>query len=145
MRATLYFPLIDTFCLPLSYFNHIFLLLKKLLYKSHTDISMGIGFLGLVFSGCLEHWRHREKYRKENFQTEFVIAGGGFLSYWNHQQIKFEEERRFGLYKQICNYQTREMNTFENFPCDFFNCKISLCSLSRGYESKKIIKSVDQH
>ena len=34
---------------------------------------------------------------KENFQTGFVVAGGGFLSYWNHQLIKFEEEKRFGL------------------------------------------------
>ena len=34
---------------------------------------------------------------EENFQTGFVVAGGGFLSYWNHQLIKFEEEKRFGL------------------------------------------------
>ena len=34
---------------------------------------------------------------KENFQTGFVIAGGGFLFYWNHQLIKFEEEKIFGL------------------------------------------------
>ena len=39
---------------------------------------------------------------------------GGFLSYWNPHIIKFEEEKR-------------EMNTFENFPCEFFPCKISLC------------------
>ena len=37
----------------------------------------------------------KEKFRKEKFQTEFVVAGGGFLSYWNHQLIKFEEEKRF--------------------------------------------------
>ena len=32
----------------------------------------------------------KEKFRKENFQTGFVVAGGGFFSYWNHQLIKFE-------------------------------------------------------
>ena len=31
------------------------------------------------------------------FQTGFVVAEGGFLSYWNYQLIKFEEENRFGL------------------------------------------------
>ena len=39
----------------------------------------------------------KEKFRKENFQTGFAVAGGGFLSYWNHQLIKFDEEKRFGL------------------------------------------------
>ena len=43
---------------------------------------------------------------KENFQTVFMVAGGGFLSYWNHQLINFEERRDNG-----------EINTFENFPC----------------------------
>ena len=28
---------------------------------------------------------------RDNLQTGFVIAGGGFLSYCNHQIIKFEE------------------------------------------------------
>ena len=45
--------------------------------------------------------RHRDilqgKVLQENFQTGFVVAGGEFLSYWNHQLIKFEEEKRFGL------------------------------------------------
>ena len=27
----------------------------------------------------------------------FVVAGGGFISYWKYQLIKFEEEKRFGL------------------------------------------------
>ena len=31
------------------------------------------------------------------FQTGFVVAGCGFFSYWKHQLIKFEEEKRFGL------------------------------------------------
>ena len=62
----------------------------------------------------------KEKFRKENFQTGFVVAGGGFLSYWNHQQIKFEEEKRFGLLKQFCYYEKGEIHTLENFPCDFF-------------------------
>ena len=39
----------------------------------------------------------KEKFRKENFQTGFVFAGCGILSYWNHQIIKFEEEKIFGL------------------------------------------------
>ena len=38
-----------------------------------------------------------ERFSKENFQTGFVVAGGEFLYYWNHQLIKFEEEKRFGL------------------------------------------------
>ena len=33
---------------------------------------------------------------KENFQTRFVVAGGGFQSCWNNQLIKVEE-KRFGL------------------------------------------------
>ena len=37
------------------------------------------------------------KFRKENLQTVFVVAGGGFLSYWNHQLIKFEEEKIKGF------------------------------------------------
>ena len=49
-----------------------------------------------------------------------MVAGGGFHSNWNHQLIKFEEQKRFGIYKQFCNYEKREINTFENFPCDFF-------------------------
>ena len=68
----------------------------------------------------------KEKFRKENFQTGFVVAGGGFLSYWNYQLIKFEEENRFGLFKNNYVIMKRETNTFENFPCEFFPCKISL-------------------
>jgi hypothetical protein len=33
----------------------------------------------------------------ENFLNGFVVAGVGFLSYWNYQQSKFEEEKKFGL------------------------------------------------
>ena len=40
---------------------------------------------------------HKEKFSKKNFQTGFVVAGGGFISYWSHQQIKFKDEKRFGL------------------------------------------------
>ena len=36
-------------------------------------------------------------YCKVDFQTGFVVAVGGFLSVWNHQLIKFEEEKIFGL------------------------------------------------
>ena len=39
------------------------------------------------------------------FQTEFVVARGEFLSYCNRQLIKFEEDKRFGLYKQFCNIE----------------------------------------
>ena len=39
----------------------------------------------------------KEKFPKENFQTGFLVVGGGFPSYCNHQLIKFEEEKRFGL------------------------------------------------
>ena len=35
------------------------------------------------------------KFRKENFQAGFVVAGGGFPSYCNHQLFNFEEEKRF--------------------------------------------------
>ena len=61
----------------------------------------------------------------ENFQTGFVVVGGGFLFYCIYQLIKFEEEKRFGLWKQFCNYEKR--NIFENFPWEFFPCKMSLC------------------
>ena len=30
------------------------------------------------------------------FQIEFVVAKSGFLSYYNHQPIRFEEDKRFG-------------------------------------------------
>ena len=29
-----------------------------------------------------------------------MIAGGGFLHYWNYKLIKFEEKKRFGLKKK---------------------------------------------
>ena len=32
-----------------------------------------------------------------NFETGLVVAGGGFLSHWNYQLIKFEEEKIFRL------------------------------------------------
>ena len=57
----------------------------------------------------------KEKFRKENFQIGFVVnrERGWFLSYWNQQLIKFEEKKRFGLSKQFCLYEKREVNTFE--------------------------------
>ena len=39
----------------------------------------------------------KEKFCKENFQNGFMVAGGGFLSYLNHQLINFKEEKRIGL------------------------------------------------
>ena len=56
---------------------------------------------------------------KENFQSGFVVAGGGFIFYWNHQLIKIEEEKRFGLQKQFCYYEKREINTFGNFSLQY--------------------------
>ena len=56
----------------------------------------------------------KEKFRKKKFQNGFVVAGGGFNSYWNYQLIKFEEEKIFGLQKQFWNYDKREINTYKN-------------------------------
>ena len=39
----------------------------------------------------------QDKFRKENFKTGFVVAGGRFLCYWNLKLMKFEEEKRLGL------------------------------------------------
>ena len=64
----------------------------------------------------------KEKFRNKNFQTEFVVAGGGFLSYRNHQLIKFKDEKRYRLLKQFCYYEKREISTFKKFPCEFFHC-----------------------
>jgi hypothetical protein len=44
-----------------------------------------------------------------------VFAGGGFLSCWNHQLIKFEEEKGSDFKKQFFNYEKRELNTPENY------------------------------
>jgi hypothetical protein len=41
-----------------------------------------------------------------------VVAGGGFLSYWNHQLIKYEEKKRFGE-KILARY-----------PCSLYTSKI---------------------
>ena len=40
----------------------------------------------------------RKSSARKNFQTGFVVPGGGFLSYWNNQLIKFKEEKRFGKF-----------------------------------------------
>ena len=52
----------------------------------------------------------RKSFTRKILKLYLWLPRGGFLSYWNYQLIKFEEEKRFGL-----------INTFENFPC-----KISL-------------------
>ena len=54
-------------------------------YASIVNAQFGISIIGTGTSF------------KENFQTGFVVSGGGFLSYWNHQLNKFEEEKRFGI------------------------------------------------
>ena len=46
--------------------------------KGHRDILQR-----KVSQGKFSNWIRRRR--------------GGFLSYWNHQPIKFEEEKRFGL------------------------------------------------
>ena len=61
----------------------------------NNDWLKGSGVRLSVFSGTGTYCK--EKSLQENFQTGFVVAGGGFLSYWNHQLIKFEEEKIFGL------------------------------------------------
>ena len=53
-----------------------------------------------------------------------MVAGGGFLSYCNHQPIKFEEDKRFRLSEQFCNYKKWEIKKLKKFPCE-----ISLCPL----------------
>ena len=45
----------------------------------------------------------RKIFRKEKFQTGFVVARGGFFSYWHYQLIKLEEEKRFGLKNNFVN------------------------------------------
>ena len=65
---------------------------------------------------------------KLNFGTGFVIAWSICLSYCNHQLKKFEEDKRFGLYKQLYNYEKRDINTSKKFPCQAFPINIiSLC------------------
>ena len=61
----------------------------------NNDWLQGSGVRLSVFSGTGTSCK--EKFRKKNFQTGFMVAGGGFLSYWNHQLTKFEEEKIFGL------------------------------------------------
>ena len=39
----------------------------------------------------------QRKVSQGKFSNWIRFPGGGFLSYWNHQLIKFEEEKRFGL------------------------------------------------
>ena len=47
-------------------------------------------------SECAPHYHLAMKNFQENIQTGFVVAGGGFLSFWNHQLIMFEE-KIFGI------------------------------------------------
>ena len=76
--------------------------------------------------------RHRDIFQRQlankNFQTGFVVTGGWFLSYCNHQLIKFEEKKRLQLEKQFYNHDKREINTFKNFPSE-----ISLCHTEQIY------------
>ena len=63
----------------------------------------------------------KEKFCKENFQTWFVVTGGGFLSYCNLQLIKFEEEKRWDFKKQLCNYEKKTYKThLKIFLAKFF-------------------------
>ena len=52
-----------------------------------------------------------------------MVAWGEFLFYSNQQLIKFEKEKRFGLNKQFCNYEKREIKTFENFHYEFLRLR----------------------
>jgi len=47
---------------------------------------------------------------KENFQTGFVVAGGGFLSYWNHQPIHLN----FFLERYPCAHLTNNQKNFKS-------------------------------
>ena len=44
---------------------------------------------------------------KDNLEIKFFKPDSGFLSYWNHQLIKFEEEKRFAPQNQFCYYEKR--------------------------------------
>ena len=55
-----------------------------------------------------------------------MVAGGGFLSYCNHQLIKIEEDKRFW---QPYNLEKREINENKKF----FLGEISLCLQSNTY------------
>ena len=52
---------------------------------------------------------------KENFQTGFVGAGAGFFPSWTLKTILLSWKR--------------EINTFENFPCEIFFARYPLCAL----------------
>ena len=68
------------------------------------EISMEIYFvLDFIISVCTEIYilraqghLARKSFAKKIFKLDSWLPGG-FLSYWNHQLIKFEEEKRFGL------------------------------------------------
>ena len=78
----------DTYSIMNSIITH--LSQKSIFTKSNSKIFIS-SCLVLVIYGT---WTScKEKFCKENFQTGFVVAGGGFLSYWNHQLIKLEEEK----------------------------------------------------
>ena len=42
-------------------------------------------------------YRQNIQLANQIFQTGFVVTGGGFLSYCNHQLIKFEADKRLRL------------------------------------------------
>ena len=70
--------------------------LPTILGLSSLVLGLGAGVASqVIFNGTGTPCK--EKFCKKNFQTWFVVAGGGFLSYWDYQLIKFEEEKRFGL------------------------------------------------
>ena len=60
----------------------------------------------------------------KKFQTGFLVAGGGFLFYCNHQLIT--KRIRDSDFKNKFVIMKRE-NTFIKFPCEAFPCEIYLC------------------
>ena len=74
--------------------DFLFRLTLRLLKRKNKDFSVLVFFYIELYGkdrSC------KKKFRKETFQTGVIVAGGGFLSYCNHQLIKFKEEKRFGL------------------------------------------------
>ena len=47
----------------------------------------------LLETNLWDRYNLQGKISQANVLTRFVVAGGRFLSYWNHQLIKFEEEK----------------------------------------------------
>ena len=63
----------------------------QIILKSTVKTSEVWSICDFITKMCQKWTSCKEKFRKENFQTGFVVA------YQKHQLIKFEEEKRFGI------------------------------------------------